>query len=78
MSKIKSFLTKTSLAVVGLSSSTVVLAQEAALDPAISGMFSDFTAWVTELFTTYGWPLIALIAGTFALMKIVKRIIRSA
>jgi len=79
MSKLKSFVQKGAFAVTGLTVSAVTFAQEApALDEAVGDAFASVTSQFSELMATYGWPLIALITGTFVLVRIVKRVLRSA
>ena len=51
-------------------------AQEAPeLSPAIADAFDSVTANFNTLMNDYGWPLIALVAGSFLLVKIVKRVL---
>lgn len=80
MSKLKALALKASVAVTGLSLSAVSFAQEATptLDTAIGDAFENVTSQFTELMTTYGWPLIALVTGSFVLIRIVKRVLRSS
>lgn len=78
MSKLKAFALKASIAVTGLTVSAVSMAQQATLDTAIGDAFTSVTSQFNELMTTYGWPLVALITGSFVLVRIVKRVLRSA
>lgn len=53
----------------------VASAQQATLPSSVTDAFTSVTAGFNELMNDYGWPLLALVAGAFVLVKIFKRVL---